>query len=342
MLNTVQKLLDDPAAELVETLQALWSGYGEISRYYSPKLKSTIIVKSVNPPQEINHPRGWHSNVSHQRKLTSYQIEAHFYQHYAKSCNQGCYVPLYIVGSSNRIDGVQQILIMEDLKHLGFDNVFDKQNSEVKLSHIKAVITWLANFHALFLQHNAEGLWSTGTYWNLSTRLEEFNSMADSPLKDAAQAIDNQLNNAKYQTIVHGDAKLANFCFKHHDNLSEINSNSNPVAAVDFQYVGKGVGVKDLAYFLGSCLTDNNLNELHNDLLDFYFNCLAEAIDKTKKNHQTINVEELEQEWRQLYCFANADFLRFLQGWSPEHYKINSYLKRQSELAMQYFYEDKL
>jgi Ser/Thr protein kinase RdoA (MazF antagonist) len=60
-----------------------------------------------------------------------------------------------------------------------------------------------------------------------------------------AAVIDQVLNNCSYQTIVHGDAKLANFCF----------SKEGAVSAVDFQYVGGGCGMKDVAYFLGSCLT---------------------------------------------------------------------------------------
>jgi len=152
--------------------------------------------------------------------------------------------------------------------------------------------------------------------------------MLDSPLKHAAQPIDDTLNNADYQTIIHGDAKLANFCFGQSTTNGE---KLKRVAAVDFQYVGRGVGVKDLAYFLGSCLNDSDLTQLHDELLDHYFAALMLACNHY---HQNIDTTALEHEWRLLYAFANADFLRFLQGWSPEHHKINKYLKAQSDVAL--------
>jgi hypothetical protein len=339
LLNTLQRLLDDPQLTYKETLQALWSGYGAITRYYSPIRAISVIVKSVTPPQQVTHPRGWHSEVGHQRKLTSYKIEANFYQVYAQHCPQACYVPKIIASLKPQANDAGQILVMEDLKNLGLN---DKE-SIFSLTDIQAVISWLANFHALFIGHHADDLWPIGTYWHLNTRADEFNKMENGALKEAAHFIDNKLNNARYQTIVHGDAKLANFCFSNlntkieteiDNNLMSVLTKSSPrVAAVDFQYVGKGVGVKDLAYFLGSCLTDDDLTQRHNELLDYYFKVLGLACNK---HHPGINISELVEEWRMLYSFANADFHRFLQGWSPQHHKINGYLKAQSDLALRY------
>jgi thiamine kinase-like enzyme len=68
-------------------------------------------------------------------------------------------------------------------------------------------------------------------------------------LKEAAPVIDEKLNTCAYKTFVHGDAKLANFCF----------APDGQVAGVDFQYVGGGCGMKDVAYFIGSCLNEKDV-----------------------------------------------------------------------------------
>ena len=38
--------------------------------------------------------------------------------------------------------------------------------------------------------------------------------------------------------------------------------------------------------------------------------------------------EGVEADWRPLYPVAWTDFFRFLQGWSPGHWKIHRYSKR--------------
>jgi thiamine kinase-like enzyme len=133
--------------------------------------------------------------------------------------------------------------------------------------------------------------------------------MSDKELKEAAPKIDAKLNQAKYKTIVHGDAKLANFLF-----------NQKEAAAVDFQYVGGGVGIKDVAYFLGSVFYEDELSKYEEKSLNYYF--------------QILNNPDVEKEWRELYPYAWCDFYRFLQGWSPEHWKINSYSEQIKEKVL--------
>jgi aminoglycoside phosphotransferase (APT) family kinase protein len=128
--------------------------------------------------------------------------------------------------------------------------------------------------------------------------------------------IDARLNQANYQTLVHGDAKLANFCFS---------ADGDRVAAVDFQYVGGGCGMKDVAYFVGSCLDERACEARESELLDYYFSALREALGRSEKR---CDVEALIAEWRGLYPVAWTDFHRFIKGWSPGHWKINSYSER--------------
>ena len=285
-----------------EIIQSLWSGYGNIKRItlHGGDIKS-VVIKNVQLPKQNTHPKGWSSEIGHLRKLKSYQVETFWYQNYSsKSLARlpKCY------GVTQKDDEV--LIILEDLNAASFS--LRKQN--VNWQEVEACLEWLAKFHASYLGEVPKNIWDIGTYWHLKTRPQELQALEDNSLKNAASKIDKKLNNCTYKTFVHGDAKLANFCF----------SEDGKVAGVDFQYVGGGCGIKDVAYFIGSCLPEKECERLENKILDTYFTYLHNALGN--KN------EALEKEWRALYHVAWADFHRFLKGWSPGHWKINSYSER--------------
>ena len=295
-----------------ELVQSLWSGYGKLLRVQlSGTDARSVILKQVRLPQPAGHPRGWHSNLSHQRKLKSYQVECQWYELYADKCDDHCPVPQCL--------GVQQntseiLLLMSDLAGGGFPELATRVSSR----QVDACLQWLANFHGRFLNHSHDGLWQCGTYWHLATRPDELAALDDDRLKRAAPIIDQLLTQCAYQTLVHGDAKLANFCFSGEQKMLR-------VAAVDFQYVGRGCGMKDLIYFLGSCLSDSECEQLAGALVDRYFEWLSAAITRY---HPQIDAEQVVREWQSLYAVAWADFNRFLAGWSPGHWKLGSYSHR--------------
>jgi hypothetical protein len=99
---------------------------------------------------------------------------------------------------------------------------------------------------------------------------------------------------------------------------------------VDFQYVGGGCGMKDITYFLGSCLNEDECEAREEELLSYYFQRLGEALPWDQEAMQA-----LETEWRELYPVAWTDFFRFLQGWSPGHWKLNSYSRRLANQVLQ-------
>ncbi len=191
----------------IQLVQKLWGGYGELFRcaLIGAKTKS-IVVKYIRLSEVGDHPRGWNTKQSHERKLKSYQVETTWYNHLSKRCDDGCQIPrcLYQHKSDQEI-----VLVLEDLNEIGFPLV----EHTIDWNRIETVLRWLANFHATFLGVSAARLWEVGTYWHLATRTDELNKLTDFPLKSAAQEIDLRLSNATHKTIVHGDAKLANFCF---------------------------------------------------------------------------------------------------------------------------------
>jgi aminoglycoside phosphotransferase (APT) family kinase protein len=310
------------AIELIEVIQELWSGYGTIRRYQlTGAERERVVVKHVHIADQADHPRGWNTDRSHLRKLHSYKVETAWYAEWSARCDVSCAVPHCLALESR---GDETLMVLEDLDESGFP----ERRESVGETEILACLRWLANFHATFMGCQPEGLWEQGTYWHLDTRPDELEALTDLSLKHAAAEIDRRLREARYQTLVHGDAKLANFCFS---------TTGEQVAAVDFQYVGGGCGMKDVAYFIGSCLMEEDCERLELRLLDSYFTALKEALASLQPSVDAFDVEE---EWRKLFPLAWTDFHRFLKGWSPGHWKLNAYSERMARTVVNGMRED--
>lgn len=285
-----------------EMIQELWSGYGKIIRVGLKNASvDSVVIKHVQIPIQKNHPRGWNTDIGHQRKVKSYKVETTWYDIYSKNSSARLPQCLAIETKDDEV-----LMVMEDLDEAGYH----LRKRVVTWEEIAECLAWLAQFHASFLGKIPDGLWEVGTYWHLETRPQELAILDDQRLKEAAPIIDNILNTCEYRTFVHGDAKLANFCF----------AEGGQVSGLDFQYVGGGCGIKDVAYFIGSCLNESECERLEAQILDTYFGYLQSEMKERN--------EALETEWRSLYRVAWADFHRFLKGWSPGHWKINNYSER--------------
>lgn len=281
--HRVRDLTGASAVRRGERIATVWGGYGQVWRFgLDGAAWPSVVVKHVVP--------GKGRGRSHDRKLRSYQVEQAWYRDWAERCGETCRVARCV--RVERAKG-EWLFVLEDLDAAGFPG---RQISPSR-AQLERCLRWLACFHAEFLGERPRGLWKTGTYWHLRTRPDEHRSMARGPLRDAAPAIDARLSGARFQTIVHGDAKPENFQFSR---------DGNGVAALDFQYVGGGCGMKDVAYLLAG--EDKGTVKRS---LDVYFRTLRAAA-------RGVDSGALEAEWRALYPWAWADFHRFLAGWAPD------------------------
>lgn len=314
--DTICRVTGSQDVELGAEIQILWSGYGVIQRARLIGHEAEqVVIKHVDLSRARSNRRGWGGDVAHKRKVKSYQVETRFYEAYSQRCEPSCRVPK-LIASEEKPDQSGWVLVLEDLDEAGFA----LRKDYLSEAGLRACLRWLASFHATFLYEPADRLWEIGTYWHLDTRPDELDAMPAGELKTAASRIDERLNAAEFQTLVHGDAKVANFCFPTKDG--------DPVAAVDFQYVGRGCGMKDVAYFISSCMTEQEAATNEDAILDFYFESLGNELRRMEKE---VDFRALELEWRRLYPFAWADFCRFLAGWSPGHWKLNEYSKQMTQ-----------
>jgi len=280
-----------------ERVQALWGGYGELVRVHLDSGPApTVVLKHIQPPRRPPRDGG----RGHARKLRSYAVEVAWYRDFADRCGPGCRVPRALASRSR---GVETLLLLEDLDEAGFP----ERRRHLSGADCSAALTWLAHLHGTFLGVAPSGLWFEGSYWHLSTRPDERATMARGPLWRAAGALDRALCGARHRTLIHGDAKPANLCF-----------GPGGVAAVDFQYVGGGCGMRDVAYLL-SCLPSRWCETHASAALDHYFSVLRASLPATADG------DAVEAEWRALLPVAWADFARFLAGWAPGQERLGPY-----------------
>jgi hypothetical protein len=311
----LRALTSASGVEVGERLQSLWGGYGELRRArLEGAAIAEVIVKSVEPPDLGRARRDDPEARSHRRKLRSYEVELAFYRDYAARCDERCRVPRPLALEAQ---GGRSLFVLEDLDASGFA----ARRARVSEAERDACLGWLAHFHASFVGVAPERLWKTGTYWHLDTRPDELAALDDRPLRAAASGIDLRLKGARFKTLVHGDAKLENFCFGTHG-----------VAAVDFQYIGGGAGIKDVAYFLSSALSPRECERQAGACLDRYFAELRSALALRRPD---VDATALEAEWRELYPLAWADFYRFLLGWAPGQYEYDAYSRAQVRTALE-------
>ena len=204
---------DGPAlkVERCSKMTTLWAGYGAVYHLLvkenGKKSTRSLILKDVKPPKD--------SGVSHERKLHSYQVEAAFYQQLAEPLRQrGLAIATHYLAEHN-LDGAtgtgSMHLILSDLRE-----EYPNQHRPMDLPHAKAALSWLATLHASHWQLPIpKELWRQGCFWQLDTRLEELEAMEPEwrDLQRAAHHISKELENKKFQTLVHGDFKGANILF---------------------------------------------------------------------------------------------------------------------------------
>ena len=96
-----------------DIIQSLWSGYGKIERWrLSGSEYKQIITKQVIP-EVGDHPRGWNTDLSHQRKLKSYQVETNWYESIRNRDEPLLARTPYCLGTKKV--GDQVLLVLEDL-----------------------------------------------------------------------------------------------------------------------------------------------------------------------------------------------------------------------------------
>lgn len=322
--NRILDITGASSIRSIDTIQPLWNNYGSLLRIFldGSEAFEAVILKYIQIPKELKHPKGFANSRSNQRKVRSYEVEACWYNHFNTSIAiSQSPTPIHL-GSWQTETGT--CILLEDLNRRGYSNRLYHCTS----TNIRTVLHWLAHFHAANLNVDAKGLWECGTYWHLDTRPDELREIEGTLLHTFAPFIDAQLSTTQFQTILHGDAKLANFCF---------NEKGDAVAAVDFQYVGQGCGMKDLAYFISSCMTEKEAKESEAYILGTYFEFMRTALA-----YSEVDFDRLEEEWRALYPVAIADFQRFILGWSPSHYKNTSTADQITESVMDTIHDDLL
>ncbi|CAK4628834.1 hypothetical protein LEN26_011386 [Aphanomyces euteiches] len=279
-----------PGASVVRTSEvcSLWAGYGSI---YRVQLSSggSVVVKHITPPANS-------VSISNVRKVRSYKVEGYFYAHLAPASVSARLPRVFsIVSHPNSF-----CFVLEDLA-----TEFPKSFHSLSGTTLQTALAWLAHFHATFWNYDQGGVAETGGYWYLETRQEELDAMANDPLskklKKHAETIDKHTRDARFETLMHGDAKSANILW----------ADPSTCAWVDFQYVGHGLGARDVAYLLCSSASRSEVGAAADTNLRHYFETFLAVLADQGKNSHGYTFEQFQAHFD--WCLL--DYVRFMAGW---------------------------
>ncbi|OJJ42494.1 hypothetical protein ASPZODRAFT_137290 [Penicilliopsis zonata CBS 506.65] len=242
-----------------------------------------LILKLISPPRRNG---SGNEDEGHLRKMLSYEVEQYFYTAVVPLLGDGIAVARCLASTRDveGKEGAEELdhliaTIMVDLRPRF--PVAGGQRSVLNRTQVERSIDWLASFHSRswgLLSNDLEeyllppleevvrrrqgagkdvqnGLWLNGGYTYLATRRNEYSSLAqdtDSEWSDAlCRAYEGTLlsiaemaalcltpNGRPMESYIHGDVKSENLF---------TTTNGDEVAFFDFQYVGRGLGVCDLA-----------------------------------------------------------------------------------------------
>jgi len=271
----------------VTTIQSLWAGYGQICRVAATENDKAVnsqnpqsyILKLITPPLTKANDEG------HTRKILSYQVEQYFYSRLAPQMPSSLPVA-QCLGSINEYhaDGTSTTAMMlSDLKQQF--PVAGEKRSALSPTQVHAALDWLSGFHGFWWSRiqdldrpslvlppleevrrdgqdaTQKSVWLNGGYTYLATRRKEYADLAADDDSEWNSALTQQLgtrnesiselvatllaptgsgssSTASYQTLIHGDVKSENLF---------TSESGEQVAFYDFQYIGLGLGVCDLA-----------------------------------------------------------------------------------------------
>lgn len=163
--------------------------------------------------------------------------------------------------------------------------------------------------------HPPTGVWDQGCYWHLDTRQQEFSSMSRSwsDLRAVASTVDAVLKGqradgtptARHQTLVHGDFKAENLLW----------NADGRCCAYDFQYVGKGLCGRDIAYLFCAGVDIDVLEAGRGEqqLLQHYHSALLQQLRSNGKAEaaQQYSFDVMLAQFE--LCLV--DYVRFMAGW---------------------------
>ncbi|XXG95451.1 hypothetical protein Hte_001713 [Hypoxylon texense] len=346
---TARATSDQASAELrkAKRVDAINSHAGEVF---------PLILKFIAPPRG-NSDSG---DEGHLRKLMSYGVEQYFYSSIVPYLEDETPVA-HCVATTRDSWGKSGAELLEGLTATIMSDlrprypVAGEKRSELNEQQVYAALNWLSSFHRTsrrlitedlddYLrppleeakrrktgQGSGTKLWLNGGYTYLKTRLKEFAALAEdqgsewtvlcAPITPDGQSIAELTANfltprgREYETLIHGDVKS--------ENLFTTKSGSK-VAFYDFQYVGLGLGVCDLAK-LFTCsvplallgdyengIPDKlQMNEGERELLKHYHSKLLNGFVDPHGQHLHYDWDHFVRHWET----ALVDWLRFQASW---------------------------